>query len=88
MKVRTIVLEPSVSRLGHACPKRDLVSVAQDLEVAFSNLVAVDLPRGDKPKAPSRQGRGGGLTKVPLLDRSVTFTADLIVSSPSHSMAQ
>ena len=43
MNARTVILKPSISRLGHTRPKRDLISVPQHLEVALADLLTVDL---------------------------------------------
>ena len=43
MNARTVILKPSISRLGHTSPKRDLISVPQHLEVALADLLTVDL---------------------------------------------
>ena len=85
IEVLTIVLQTTIRGLRKSGPERDLISVTQDLHLALADLLAVDLEGDEEGNV---VGRVWLLTKVPLLDKSVTLIADLGVSSPSHSMMQ
>ena len=81
----TVVLESSGRGLRRARPERELVPVAKNLALALADLLTIDLA-GTQWAHSGTEAKP--LTKVPLLERSVTLTADFAVSSPSHSIMQ
>ena len=83
----TIVLHRRGAVLRLPASERDLVSVTEQLGHALADALLVDLRAAPRQRSWLRF-KANLLTYVPLLERSVTFTAEALPLLPSHSILQ